>query len=341
MIIRAKAPLRLSFVGGGTDLPSYYNQHGGAVLSATINRYTFVTLIPRVDANIQLCSLDFDLIVKYRIDEKPIYDGILDLAKATIQRLNSSGNWKQGFDLYVQGDAPAGSGLGGSSSLTIAVIGALLELRGIRLDNYQIAELAYTIERIDLKISGGKQDQYAAVFGGFNLIEFSEDRIVVNPLRIEPRILNDLEYHLMLCYTGKTRLSAGLIDKQERYHKEGRAETLEGMRELHKLVYEMRDALLQGRLMDFAKMLDFAWISKLKMNPHVTDDHINEMYEVARKNGVIGGKLCGAGGGGYLMLFCEIGKKRVVQEKLEKMGGQFTDFAFEHQGLQTWRSNCV
>jgi D-glycero-alpha-D-manno-heptose-7-phosphate kinase len=338
MFVRARAPLRISFVGGGTDLVSYYEEHGGAVLSSTINRYTSVTLSPNGDERIQLCSLDFDLTVKYHINEEPVYDGILDLAKAAIRRIEGVNG--HGLDLYIQSGAPAGSGLGGSASMTLAVLGVLLDYKGIKMDNYALAEMAYAIERDDVKISGGKQDQYEIAFGGFNLIEFSKDRIVVNPLRIDRDILNDLEQHLLLCYSGKTRLSAGIIDKQESFYREGRQDTLAGLNEIHRLVYDIKDALFTGHLYDFARMLDIAWASKVKLNPLITDNNINEMYEVARKNGVIGGKLLGAGGGGYLLLFCEIGKKRQVREALEKMGGQFTEFSFTQDGLQVWRSTC-
>lgn len=338
-LVRARSPLRLSFAGGGTDVPSYYTDHGGAVLVSTINRYAYVTLVPRADDEVRIGSLDFDLAVKYYLSEGPIYDGILDLAKAAIQRVR--GNAPAGLDLYVQNEAPAGSGLGGSSTLTTAIIGALLELSGTRLTPYEIAELAYTIEREDLKISGGKQDQYAAAFGGFNLVEFSCEKIVVTPIRIPPWIQNDLEYHLMLCYTGKTRLSAGLVDRQVRYYQEGRPETLEGMKNLHRLAYAMRDTLVRGQLGEFAEQLHEAWMSKLKMNPHVTDEYIDEIYTVARQHGALGGKLLGAGGGGYLLLFCEIGKKRVIREKLEHLGAQFTEFSFDNHGLQTWQSQCL
>jgi D-glycero-alpha-D-manno-heptose-7-phosphate kinase len=319
------------------------------VLCSTINRYASVTLAPRQDQQVRICSLDFDLIVKYGLDEEPIYDGALDLAKAAIARLNgpSSGNGGaggqaggRGLDLYLQSDAPPGSGMGGSASMTIAVIGALAEMAGRRLDKYEIAELAYAVERTDLGISGGRQDQYTTAFGGFNLIEFSRDRVVVNPLRIDKDVLNDLEEHLMLCYTGSTRFSDGLIEKQERMYREGRAETLEGLSALRRIAYAMKDALLTGNLGEFGSLLDEAWNSKRRANPDITDETISEMYETARRNGAIGGKLLGAGGGGYLLLFCEVGRRRDVREKLERMGGQFTAFAFREEGLQVWRSSC-
>ena len=343
-LLRARAPLRISFAGGGTDLPSYYEEHGGTVLCSTINRYASVTLAPRPDQQVRICSLDFDLIVKYGLDEEPIFDGALDLAKAAIARVNGRGGANgaggRGLDLYLQSDAPPGSGMGGSASMTIAVIGALAEMVGRRLDKYEIAELAYSVERTDLGISGGRQDQYTTAFGGFNLIEFSRQRVVVNPLRIDKDVLNDLEEHLMLCYTGSTRFSAGLIEKQEGMYRAGRAETVEGLNELRSIAYAMKDALLTGDLREFGSLLNEAWRSKQRANPDITDESIGEMYETARRNGAIGGKLLGAGGGGYLLLFCEVGRRREVREKLERMGGQFTDFAFREEGLQVWRSSC-
>lgn len=340
MIVRARAPLRISFAGGITDMPSYYMEHGGAVLVSTINRYTLVTLRPREDDEVHIHSIDFDLMVKYRLDEEPIYDGVLDLAKVAVRRLNSQSR-RMGLDMYLQSDAPAGSGLGGSASLTVAVLGALSHALGIQMDNHQMAELAYTVERVDLRISGGKQDQYASVFGGFNLIEFERNAVVVNPLRVPAHVLNDLESHLLLCYTGKTRLSAGLIDQQEQLYRQGRAETIGGLHALRQLAYDIKDFLIKGRLDQFAEALDVAWTSKLRVNPEITDAHIDEMYHVARQSGALGGKLLGAGGGGYLLLFCQVDKKRSVRERLEKLGGQFAEFSFTNEGLQTWESHCL
>lgn len=340
MLLRARAPLRISFAGGTTDMPFYYTENRGAVLVSTINRYVLASLRPREDGEIHIRSLDFGVAVKYRIDEEPIYDGILDVAKAAVHRLFARSNSK-GMDLFLQSDAPAGSGLGGSATLTASILGALAQAFSVHMDDYELAELAYAVERLDLRISGGKQDQYAAVFGGFNLIEFSENGVVVNPLRIPSNILNDLECHLLLCYTGKTRLSAGLIDRQEQYYKERRVQTLEGLHALRQLAYDMKDALLRGRLDHFAELLHQAWASKLKVDPGISDSAIDEMYEEARKSGAISGKLLGAGGGGYLLLFCEVDKKRAVRERVEQLGGQFADFSFTQEGLQVWESSCL
>lgn len=340
VIIRAKAPLRISFAGGITDMPFYYMEHGGAVLSSTINRHAFVTVSPRPDNVVEIRSLDFDLSVKYHLDKEPVYDGVLDLAKAAIRRVIPGSN-RRGFDIFIQSDAPAGSGLGGSASLTLAIIGALAEFAKVTLDRYQMAELAYEVERHDLGISGGKQDQYQIAFGGFNLIEFSKEGVVVNPLSMNRDIINELEYHLMLCYTGRTRLSAGLIDQQEKYYRQGRPETIEGLRNLHKLAYRMKDALLTGKLASFGGMLEEEWTTKVTVNPQVTNDWIEEMHNTALSSGAISGKLLGAGAGGYLLLFCEVGKKRAVREKLEKLGGQFAEFSFSECGLEVWGGACL
>jgi len=315
-------------------------QFGGAVLAGTVNRYAYVTLAPRDDDYISISSLDFDVTVKYQVDEEPIYSDVLKLAQAAVRRLVPRHSNSHGFDLYIQSDAPAGSGLGGSTALVLAILGAIMEFKGIVLDNPGLAELAYTIERFDLGISGGKQDQYQVTFGGFNLIEFNKEKVTVTPLQLPKVILNDLEHHLLICYTGKTRTSARITDKLDDYVQTQRPATVEGLRHLHALVYELKDALLQGRLMEMADMLDYAWQLKLKLNPpEVTDPSIDEMYELAKKNGALGGKLLGAGGGGFLLLFCQSNKKRAVREKLEEMGCQFAPFSFVDEGLTAWWSN--
>lgn len=333
MIYRSKAPLRISFSGGGTDVPPYPEELGGAVLSVTINKYAFASLAPNSGKAVRIDSLDYDVIANYQVDSQLRYDGQLDLVKGVINRFGN----RTGFDMFIHSDAPPGSGMGSSSSMVVALVGVIKEFLQVRLSAYEVAQLACEIERRDIGIPGGMQDQYAATFGGFNLIEFYKDNVVVNPLRVAPHILNELEYQLMLCYTGQTRLSAGLIEKQVGYYREGRAETLAGMKELKRITYEMKDALVQGRLYDFAELLRESGESKKRMNPDVTDPQIEELYFESRKHGVIGGKILGAGGGGFLLLFCEFNRKHVVAERLERMGGKFIEFSFEERGLQTWQ----
>jgi D-glycero-alpha-D-manno-heptose-7-phosphate kinase len=334
-LVRAKAPLRISFAGGGTDLPHFYEKYQGAVLSSTINRYAHVTIYPRADKQIEIRSLDLGRTVRYALNEQPVYDGVMDLAKAAIHRLGVSA----GMDLDVRLEAPRGSGLGGSSALTAAVLGAVASLLGQPQSLYELAELNHTIERVDLKILGGKQDQYATTFGGFNLLEFRRDRVVVTPLRVDPAVLNDLEAHLQLCYTGKVRPDLGLVSEQIRYFEQGRSETVEGMHRLYEMVFEMKEALLTGNLHRFGLLLHEAYLNKKRMNPRVAEGTTTDvLYDAARKSGVIGGKLLGAGGGGYLLLYCETGKQLAVRRALEQLGGQFTDFSFDECGVQVWRS---
>jgi D-glycero-alpha-D-manno-heptose-7-phosphate kinase len=209
MLIRAKAPLRISFAGGGTDIYPYPQKEGGCVISATINKYAYGSLRPTENDQINIKSLDFDTFLNYKIDEELIYDGKLDLIKAAI--IKFEGSKSQGFDLFLHSDAPPGSGLGSSSTMMVTLVGLLKEFKKIPLTDYEIANLAYIIERKDLGIKGGLQDQYAATFGGFNYIEFLKDRVIVNPLRISQDVINELEHNLILCYTGKTRVSDNIM----------------------------------------------------------------------------------------------------------------------------------
>jgi D-glycero-alpha-D-manno-heptose-7-phosphate kinase len=196
------------------------------------------------------------------------------------------------------------------------------------------------VEREDLAIAGGKQDQYATVFGGFNLIEFTVGRVLVTPLRLGLDLVSELESHLMLCYTGKVRPDLGLVDAQVRSFGEARPEAVSVMRRLHEMVGEMKEALLKGRLTDFGELLEESFLAKRRMNPGITDARIDEMYEAARKNGAIGGKLLGAGGGGYLLLFVEGRRRRDVRRAMEELGGQLTGFSFAERGMHCWRSTC-
>ncbi len=335
-LIRAKAPLRISFAGGGTDIPLYYEKHSGAVLSSTIDRCAHVTLCQRHDMQVEIRSVDLGCSVRYTLEDGPVYDGMLDLAKAAIARVGV----QRGIDLDIRMEAPPGSGLGGSSALTAAVLGAVTYLNGHRYTPGELAELNYVIERMDLKIVGGHQDQYATTFGGFNLMEFRGDCVTVTPVRLDSAVVNDLEAHLLLCYTGKVRPNLGLVEQQIQDYRKGRPETLRALARLYALVFEMRTALLTGSLDHFGELLHEAYETKKLMNPRVAEGtSADKLYETARKHGVIGGKLLGAGGGGYLLLFCDTGKQLKVRQALEALGGQFADFSFDALGLQVWRSH--
>jgi D-glycero-alpha-D-manno-heptose-7-phosphate kinase len=333
MIIRSKAPLRISFAGGGTDVSPYADERGGVVLSATIDKYAYASLRPRQDENITVQSLDYDIVAKYHVTDVLEYDGEMDLVKAVLQ---SFGPRDSGFDFFLHTDAPPGSGLGSSSTMVVALIGALKHLYQVPIGGYQMADLAYRIEREDLGIKGGMQDQYAAVFGGFNFMEFSGTSAIVNPLRTDPDIINELEYNLRLCYTGKRRLSAKIIESQVAGYMRRDHDVLGAMDELKSLTISIKNALLQGRLDAFGRLLHESWLHKKRMARDISNPEIDKLYETARSHGAIGGKITGAGGGGYLFLYCEFGTKHIIAEALEKLGAEIVDFSFEPRGLQTW-----
>lgn len=332
MIFRAKAPLRISFAGGGTDVAPYPEERGGAVLSATIDKYAYASLVPNTNGEIHVHSLDYDVVAKYQVGSPLPYDGELDLVKAAIQHFDV----REGVNLFVHTDAPPGSGLGSSSAVVVALIGVLRHWLRQPVTNYEIAQLAYRIERQDLGVQGGMQDHYAATFGGFNFIEFQASSVVVNPLRIPQSLLNELEYRLLLCYTGKTRLSANILERQIASYVQKREDVVQALDATKATAVELKNALLRGRLETFGDLLHQGWELKKRFDSAVSSPQIDEMYEQARKTGALGGKILGAGGGGYLLLFCEFDKKHRVAERLEKIGGQVVEFAFDHYGLQSW-----
>ncbi|HYG57566.1 MAG TPA: GHMP kinase [Symbiobacteriaceae bacterium] len=332
MRCRARAPLRVSFAGGGTDIAPYPQERGGVVLSATVDKYAYATLQARHDSQVQITSLDYDTVVKYHVHQL-MFDGKLDLAKAAILNV---GPLQHGIDLFLHCDAPPGSGLGSSSALVVATIGVLNHLLGRHLSQYDMAKLAYEVERVDLGIQGGMQDQYSAVFGGFNFIEFRGRDVVVNPLRLSPATVNELQYHLLLCYTGKTRLSANIIAEQQQAYEQKDTAVLGALDELKAITIDMKNALLQSRFDDFGDLLHAGWENKKKLARGVTSPEIDQLYSVAREHGALGGKILGAGGGGYLLVFCPFDRKHLIAAALEKAGGEIEQFSFDFHGLQTW-----
>jgi D-glycero-alpha-D-manno-heptose-7-phosphate kinase len=332
--VHAVAPLRISFVGGGTDFPHWFNEQGGAVLSATIDHFVRVTITPRRDRQVSVRSLDLGHLVAYHLDEGPEYDGVMDLAKAAIERVGVSG----GIDMAIESEAPAGSGLGGSSALVTAVVAGLAMLGRYAYSAEELARSAYLIEREDLGISGGWQDQYAASFGGFNLLEFSAGGVRVTPVRADQATLERLRDHLALCYTGGVRRHVGLIDKQIELHRRGREDTLLGMKQLGEMAYAMRDAVESGDVEHLGPMLRDAFESKKRMNPHIAEHTpIEAMLAAAEDAGATGGKICGAGGGGYLLLACSPAVRPKMRAELERLGGQFATFSFFPDGVRARR----
>ncbi len=335
MILRARAPLRISFAGGGTDVPPYCEERGGAVLCAGINRYAYASLLPGGE-RLDVRSLDYDASISYGIEDPFVYDGQLDLAKAVLDHFRRVNGFPKGFEIHLHNDAPPGSGLGSSSAITVALIHLLREYLRIPMDLYQIAELAYRLERQEVGIKGGKQDQYACTFGGFCLIEFHKDVTVVNPLRLRPEIVCELEYSLVFAYVGGQRFSGHILEKQiENYHK-GLETVLQAMDRLKAIALEMKRLLLLGKLYDFGELLDAAWANKKLLAEGISSPRIDELYEEARRAGALGGKVSGAGGGGFMFFFCDPRRRFAVQERLRKMGAQLVQFSFVEDGVRAW-----
>ncbi len=335
MIIRTRAPLRISFAGGGTDVPPYCDERGGVVLNATINRYAYATLVPS-DGQFTVRSLDYDASICYGIDDPFVYDGQLDLVKAVIDRFRNDHGLAEGFEIFLHNDAPPGSGLGSSSAITIALIGAIADYCRLPLSSYQVADLAYRIERIDVGIKGGKQDQYAAAFGGFNFIEFNRDVTVVNPLRLPESTLCELEYSLVFAYVGGTHFSSHIIQKQMDNYQQRQSDAVAAMDNLKALAFEMKQALLLGNLREFGRLLDTAWQNKKRMAEGITTSRIDQLYSDVTEAGALGGKISGAGGGGFMFFLCDTQKRFAVQEALRHNGAQVVNLSFTQEGVRTW-----
>lgn len=339
-VLRARAPLRISFAGGGTDVAPFPEREGGAVLSATISSYSFSTLRPRTDGRITVKSLDYDTTIGFDIDEEPEFDGQLDLPKAAIARVRQFPGALPvtGFDLFVHTNAPPGSGLGSSSAVMVSVIGVVSQHCGLDLTEYEIAELAYRLEREDLAIPGGAQDQYAAAFGGFNYMEFGADAVVVNPLRVRASTVHELEHNMLLAYTGTSRVSDHIIDDQIHRYETGVGEALEGLHAQKELAAQMKTALLRGEVDTLGRLLGEAWAQKRKMSARISTPLIDDAIDRALKLGALGGKVTGAGGGGFVTFICEFERRHVVAEELIRMGLSVSEFTFSREGVVTWRA---
>ncbi len=334
-VYRAKVPLRVSFAGGGTDVPPFPERETGLVLSATINRYAHGTLRPRTDGRIRLESHDLGIALEYSAEDEVAFDGQLDLIKAAIQRVAQL-ETPRGIDLFLNTAAPPGSGLGASSALVVNLIGLLSDYHKLSLTDYEIAQFAWEVEREDLGLRGGLQDQYAATFGGFNFIEFHADRVIVNPLRIRPTTVLELESNLLLCFTGATRAGDQIIEDQTARYEAAEDEALEGLRAQKELAVAMKEALLTGRLSEFGELLGVAWEEKKKMSPRISTPAIDEAYAAAREAGALGGKVTGAGGGGFMLFYCPPGTRHTVAARLSELGHDEAEFSFDERGLRSW-----
>jgi D-glycero-alpha-D-manno-heptose-7-phosphate kinase len=331
-ITRAKAPARISFGGGGTDMTPFFQENGGAVLNATINMFSHATLKKHASSrSIKITSRDYGLTVEATSIEHLNYDGKLDLIKAGIKLLDPD----FGFELEISSDFPPNSGLGGSSVVLAAVIGAINKLRRVNLNSYDIAELAFQAERLELKCAGGWQDQYAAVFGGFNFMEFKGDRNEINSLRISDDIESELEERMLLCFSGSAH-PENKIHKSQRVMMLTDAKKFDLSKKTRDLAYELKAELIRGNIDRFGELLHEGWIMKKSLDDGISNPMINEIYTYALQNGAVGGKILGAGGGGYFLFQSRRDTRESLKQALIDRGLQVRDINFDRSGLRAW-----
>lgn len=338
MIYRSKAPFRIGLAGGGTDVSPYSNDYGGAILNATVTLYAYTTIIPRNDGKIIIRAEDRNEILEYHsLDELPI-DGILDLQKGVYNRIvKQFTKQKLSFEMITSMDVSSGSGLGTSSTLVVSILGAFVEWLKLPLGEYDIAQLAYDIERKDLNMAGGKQDQYAATFGGVNFMEFlKNDNVIVNPLRVRKEFLNELQFNLILYYTQTSRESSKIIENQAENAKTKNEKPIKAMHVVKEQAYKMKEALLKNELHKVGEILEVSWQNKKKMAAGITNELIDDIYSTAIENGATGGKISGAGGGGFMIFYADNNNRYKVIKALSKFGGEAKRYEFSNEGLITW-----
>jgi D-glycero-alpha-D-manno-heptose-7-phosphate kinase len=338
MIIRSKAPLRIGLAGGGTDVSPYSDIYGGAILNATINMFAYASIIPRNDNKIIIYAADRKERIEYVAEKNLPINGNLDLAKAIYNRIIQDFKLdKLSFELVTFVDAPPGSGLGSSSTLVTAIIGAFVEWLNLPLGEYDIANFAFLVERVDLNYAGGKQDQYAATFGGFNFMEFYDHgKVIVNPLRIRNNILNELANNLVLYFTGTSRLSSKIIEKQQNSIEKKKQPSIDAMHQTKEMAFLMKEAILKGNLDEIGPIMMQAWDYKKKMATGISNKQLDIIYKSAINAGATGGKISGAGGGGFMFYYCPGNTRFNVIAELKKFGGVVQSFQFTKSGLNSW-----
>lgn len=333
MITRSKAPFRVSFGGGGTDMAPFCIDHGGCVISTTIDRHVYITLKPRDDKNIHIFSINLNKEYEFEVGDRD-YSTEFEIFKGILNVLEI----RDGLDIIINSELPAGSGMGGSSSLSVALIGALNKRYNLELSRHEIAQKAYDIERVELKQKGGYQDQFAAAYGGFNFIEFTKD-VIVNPINTSQEMINELHFRLILCYVGGSHFSSDIQDEVLKGYEIEKKSYIEAMEDLKNVAHSMRKIVESNdlnRLDEFGELLHQGWLAKKSLSNKISNKNIENFYLTSRKFGVLGGKLLGAGGGGHLLLFSEPNQKFKVIQELEKIGGIIVNFHFNPKGLEVW-----
>lgn len=324
----ARAPVRVSFFGGGTDVPAYYERYGGAVLSTTIDKYVYTHLNSSTSDALQITSSDYRTFYRHTPGEPLLWDGDLSLPRAVLQQFGV----EHGVSMFLASEAPPGTGLGSSSAVTVSLIKGISAACGLSLTKQQVAELACYIEIEKLGKPIGRQDQYAAAYGGVNWITFSADGNQVQPMNVRPEILARLESNLLLMFTGATHDSAQILAHQTKSSRSNKGIVVESLQAAHELALQARVLLKNGELDQFGALLDSAWQHKKKFAPGVSTELIDRCYAIARNNGARGGKIAGAGGGGFLLLYCEDDAINRVESALVREGLRRMDFRFENDG---------
>ena len=337
MNYRSKAPLRVSLAGGGSDVSPFSDMFGGAILNATINQYAHASIEPAEDGFIHFVQADLGRKEKI-VTSEVIHSDPFILHAGVYNRIVKDFTHKPlSFKLTTYVDAPPGSGLGTSSTLVVAILGAFAEWLKLPLGEYDLAHLAFEIERIDLGMAGGKQDQYSATFGGVNFMEFfGEDKVIVNPLRIREEYLNELSNNLLLYNTSTSRVSAKIIEAQQNNVRSGNKNSIDAMHEMKKQALMMKEALLLGKLDEIGEILNFGWHFKKQMAAEISNPELDEIYETAIKNGALGGKISGAGGGGFMIFYCPGTTRYNVDDALKGFGGNVQPYSFTEKGILTW-----
>ena len=324
----ARAPVRISFAGGGTDLPAYYREHGGLVVSTSIDKYFYVIANLTGAESVQITSSDYHTYFRQRRGEPLVWDGDLALPRAFLHEFGIDA----GVAMFLACEVPPGTGLGSSSSASVALAKALSTISGLKLSNSQLAELASHVEIDKLHMPIGRQDQYAAAFGGLNAIHFKRDRVTVEPLDLMPAVERALERRIMLFFTRASRGAASILKDQQAATEQGAEDVLTSLHEIKGMAQQTVELLRGGKLSDFGALLHESWQVKKRLASRITNPKIDAWYELARSQGATGGKIAGAGGGGFLMLYCEEPYQEAVTAALEAEGLVGMDFRFERGG---------
>jgi len=338
MIFRSRAPLRIGLAGGGTDVSPYSELYGGAVINAAISHFACANIETIDEKVFVIHSDDGKILLEAPLNKKLPVDGTLDLLKGMYNRILADyGPLQSGIRLSTTVDAPLGSGLGTSSTLMVALAGAFRQMLSFSMDNGQLAQFAYEVERIDLGFAGGKQDQYAAVFGGFNFMEFLPgDKTIVTPIQMSSENIQQLENNLVLYYSSLNRESSTIIGEQQQNVIQQNMVSIEAMHALKTQSKMMLTALTSGPLDDVGKILDFGFRHKKKMAKNISNPLIDGIYQAALSAGATGGKISGAGGGGFMIFYCPDGTRNTVCEALHNFGGYIKPFTFSLPGLTAW-----